>query len=124
MAHNLKKLGLFFDDENFGGIARQLLNNIAPQISKYGASYSNWATLMLNEVFGLYELAITGENFEETRRNFEKNYVPNKIILGGKKGILPLLQGRFAKETRLFVCRDKTCGLPVNDIENALKQIK
>ncbi len=124
MAHNLKKLGLFFDDENFGSIALQLLNNIAPQIEKYGSSYSNWAALMLNEVFGLYELAITGENFEETRRNFEKNYVPNKIILGGKKGILPLLQGRFAKETRLFVCRDKTCGLPVNDIENALKQIK
>ena len=124
MAHNLKKLGLFFGDENFGSIALQLLKNIAPQIAKYGSSYSNWAALMLNEVFGLYELAITGENFEETRRNFEKNYVPNKIILGGKKGILPLLQGRFAKETRLFVCRDKTCGLPVNDIENALKQIK
>ena len=124
MAHNLKKLGLFFDDENLGSIALQLLNNIAPQIAKYGSSYSNWAALMLNEVFGLFELAITGENFEETRRKFEKNYVPNKIILGGKKGILPLLQGRFAKETRLFVCRDKTCGLPVNDIENALKQIK
>ena len=124
MAHNLKKLGLFFDDENFGSIALQLLNNIAPQIAKYGSSYSNWAALMLNEVFGLFELAITGENFEETRRKFEKNYVPNKIILGGKKGILPLLQGRFAKETRLFICRDKTCGLPVSRVEEALKQIQ
>ena len=113
MAHNLKKLGLFFDDENFGSIALQLLNNIAPQIAKYGSSYSNWAALMLNEVFGLFELAITGENFEETRRKFEKNYVPNKIILGGKKGILPLLQGRFAKETR-----------PVSRVEEALKQIQ
>ena len=124
MAHNLKKLGLFFGDENFGSIALQLLKNIAPQIAKYGSSYSNWAALMLNEVFGLYELAITGENFEETRRNFEKNYVPNKIILGGKKGILPLLQGRFARETRLFICRDKTCGLPVTRVEEALEQIQ
>ena len=124
MAHNLKKLGLFFDDENLGSIALQLLNNIAPQIAKYGSSYSNWAALMLNEVFGLFELAITGENFEETRRKFEKNYVPNKIILGGKKGILPLLQGRFARETRLFICRDKTCGLPVTRVEEALEQIQ
>jgi hypothetical protein len=43
--------------------------------------------------------------------------------LGGKQGSLPLLQGRFADETRIFVCKDKTCGLPATNIEEALKQI-
>ena len=124
MANNLRKLSLFFDDENLGNIALQMLNNIAPQIAKYGSSYSNWAGLMLNEVVGLYEVAITGENFETVQAQFEKNYIPNKIILGGKKGILPLLQGRFARDTRIFVCRDKTCGIPVFNIEDALRQIK
>jgi len=123
MGHNLKKLGLFFDEERYVAIASQMLNNIAPQIAKYGSSFSNWASLMLNEVFGLYEVAITGNEHQRMRAGFEKNYVPNKIMLGGKQGSLPLLQGRLADETRIFVCRDKTCGLPATNIEEALKQI-
>jgi len=123
MAINLKKLSLFFDEPSYQELAAQLLKNIESQIAKYGSSYSNWASLMLFEVFGTYEVAITGNNFEELRQKFEKNYVPNKIILGGKKGILPLLQGRLSDETRIFVCRDKTCGLPVADINEALQQI-
>ena len=123
MGNNLKKLGLFFDDERYPAIASQMLNNIAPQIARYGSSFSNWATLMLNEVFGLNEVAITGNDFEQMRAGFEKNYVPNKIMLGGKQGSLPLLQGRFAGETRIFICKDKTCGLPANNIEEAIKQI-
>jgi hypothetical protein len=78
---------------------------------------------MLNDVFGLNEVAITGNDYEQMRAGFEKNYVPNKIMLGGKQGSLPLLQGRFADETRIFVCKDKTCGLPATNIEEALKQI-
>jgi hypothetical protein len=79
--------------------------------------------LLLNDVFGLYEVAITGNGAEAMRIDFEKNYVPNKIILGGKKGSLPLLHGRLAEATRIYVCRDKTCGLPAENIEGALKQI-
>jgi uncharacterized protein YyaL (SSP411 family) len=123
MAHNLKKLGLLFDDDIYSSISTQLLGNVAPQIPQYGSSYSNWAMLLLNEVFGLYEVAITGNDFELTRADFEKNYVPNKIILGGTKGSLPLLHGRLAEATRIYVCRDKTCGLPAENIEAALKQI-
>jgi len=123
MANNLQKLGLFFDETSYSQMAAQLLANIAPQIARYGSSYSNWAMLMLNGVFGLYEVVITGDEYEQTRAETEKNYIPNKIILGGKKGSLPLLQGRFAENTRIFVCKDKTCGLPAENIYDALKQI-
>ncbi|HZX59007.1 MAG TPA: thioredoxin domain-containing protein [Mucilaginibacter sp.] len=123
MAHNLKKLGLLFDEERYIDISAQLLRNVIKQIVQYGSSYSNWAMLLLNDVFGLYEVAITGNGAEAMRIDFEKNYVPNKIILGGKKGSLPLLHGRLAEATRIYVCRDKTCGLPAENIEGALKQI-
>lgn len=123
MAYNLKKLGLFFGDEEYSDISAQLLRNVAPHIAKYGSAYSNWASLMLDEVFGTYEVAITGENAENFRIEMEKNYIPNKIILGGTAGSLPLLQNRFSDITRIFICRDKTCGLPVTDITDALKQI-
>ncbi|HTE02233.1 MAG TPA: thioredoxin domain-containing protein [Mucilaginibacter sp.] len=123
MAHNLKKLGLLFDDERYQAISSQLLRNVAGQIAKYGSSYSNWCMLLLNEVFGVNEVAITGEEAEGKRIEIEKNYIPNKIILGGKKGSLPLLLDKFAATTRIYVCKDKTCGLPAENIEDALKQI-
>jgi uncharacterized protein YyaL (SSP411 family) len=123
MAHNLKKLGLLFDDERYLEISAQLLRNVVGQIAKYGSSYSNWCMLLLNEVFGVNEIAITGEKAEEKRIGLEKNYIPNKIILGGKKGSLPLLLDKFAAVTRIYVCKDKTCGLPAENIEDALKQI-
>ena len=123
MAHNLKKLGLLFGDEKYEGISSQLLRNVAYMIQKYGSSYSNWAALMLNEVFGTYEVAVTGENSEQLRHELEKTYLPNKIILGGKKGSLPLLADKFDGTTRIFVCKDKTCGLPALTVADALKQI-
>lgn len=123
MAYNLKKLSLFYADNEYADIAAQLLRNVAPHMAKYGSAYSNWASLMLDEVFGTYEVAVTGENYEAFRTELEKNYIPNKIILGGTKGSLPLLQERFGDTTRIFVCRDKTCSLPVDNITGALKQI-
>jgi uncharacterized protein YyaL (SSP411 family) len=123
MAHNLKKLGLFFDNEDYLEISAQLLRNIVPHLAKYSTAYSNWTMLLLNEVFGTYEIAITGNNAETFRTEIEQIYIPNKIILGGKDGSLPLLTEKFDKDTRIFICRDKTCGLPAYNITDALKQI-
>jgi uncharacterized protein len=123
MANNLKKLGLLFDNEQYLEISAQLLRNVVPQIAKYGSSYSNWCMLLLDEVFGINEIAVTGDDAEQFRIGLEKTYIPNKIILGGKKGSLPLLLDKFAATTRIFICKDKTCGLPSENIEEALKQI-
>ncbi|MBD1391475.1 thioredoxin domain-containing protein [Mucilaginibacter glaciei] len=123
MARNLRKLGLFFDNEGYLEVSAQLLRNIVSHLAKYGSAYSNWTILLLEEVFGTYEIAITGSNAETYRREMEQNYTPNKIILGGENGSLPLLAERFADETRVFVCRDRTCGLPACNIAEALKQI-
>ena len=89
----------------------------------YGSGYSNWAMLLLNEVFGIYEIAITGKESEAKRAELEKHYIPNKILLGGREGSLPLLQDKWGDRTRIFVCQNRTCQLPVENIDDALKQI-
>jgi len=124
MARNLKKLGLLFDDQSYLDISAQLLRNIMPHVAKYPSAYSNWVTLLLEEIFGTYEVAVTGAEAEKTRAEMEKNYIPNKIILGGNKGSLPLLQNRFGAVTQIFICKDKTCGLPALTVNEALKQIQ
>ena len=123
MARNLKKLGLLFDDAEYLEISAQLLRNIMPHMAKYGSAYSNWAMLLLDEVFGVYEVAVTGVNYETIRIEIENNYIPNKIILGGTKGSLPLLMDKFGDKTQVFICKDKTCSLPVYNTVDALKQI-
>jgi uncharacterized protein YyaL (SSP411 family) len=123
MARNLKKLGLLFDEESYNELSAQLLRNIFPLITKYGSSYSNWATLLQEEVFGLYEMAFAGPNASIRRKEMEQNYIPNKIMLGGTTENLPLLQGRMGAQTRIYVCKDRTCGLPVDQVSEALKQI-
>jgi len=123
MARNLKKIGLLFDNEEYHQISAQLLRNVMPHIARYGSSYSNWCMLLLDEVFGTYEVAITGENYDALRIEIENKYIPNKIILGGKKGSLPLLQEKFTSETQIFICKDKTCSLPVYNSIDAVKQI-
>jgi uncharacterized protein YyaL (SSP411 family) len=123
MARNLKKLGLLFDKNEYLQISAQQLRNIMPHIAKYGSAYSNWGMLLLDEVFGTYEVAIVGADAATFRIEMEKNYIPNKIILGGTKGSLPLLRDKFSDKTQLFICKDKTCGLPAANIAEALKQI-
>jgi uncharacterized protein YyaL (SSP411 family) len=123
MARNLKKLGMLFENQQYEAISAQLLRNVMPYMVKYGSSYSNWALLLLEEITGLYEVAITGNEAQETRKEFERHYIPHKIMLGGTQENLPLLQNRTAAQTRIFICKDKTCGLPAYSVTEALKQI-
>ncbi|GAB3925678.1 thioredoxin domain-containing protein [Mucilaginibacter myungsuensis] len=123
MARNLKKLSLVFEDERYEQIAAQQLRNIFTLIAKYGSSYSNWAILLQEEIFGLAEVAVTGPEFQDIRWELEQTYAPNKIILGGTAENLPLLQNRVGERTLIYVCKNKTCGLPVDNVADALKQI-
>ena len=123
MAHNLFKMGHLYDQKEYLNISSQMLRNVHSQIKTYGSGYSNWASLLLYHVFGVYEIAITGITAEEKRMELEKYYIPNKILLGGSSGTLPLLKDKWASETKIYVCQSKTCLLPVIEVIDAIKQI-
>ncbi|WP_207428855.1 thioredoxin domain-containing protein [Pedobacter sp. SYSU D00535] len=124
MAINLYKLGHFFDNEAYLDQAREMLSCVFTSIKTYGSAYSNWCTLLLYEVFGLLEVAITGAETEALRTELEKYFVPNKITLGGSPGTLPLLQDKWTDKTTIYVCKNRTCGLPVHTVADALLQLK
>lgn len=123
MAHNLFKLGHFYDQDEYLNISGQMLRNVHSQIKTYGSGYSNWASLLLFHVFGMFEIAITGISSEEKRMELEKHYIPNKILLGGSSGTLPLLKDKWAAETKIYVCQNRTCLLPFIEVIDAIKQI-
>ncbi|WP_316810799.1 thioredoxin domain-containing protein [Pedobacter heparinus] len=123
MAQNLHKLGLFFDEDTYILKAESMLAAVHSQIKTYGSAYSNWAIQLLNEVFGLNEIALTGKTVDKIKMELNTHYIPNKITLGGTKSGLPLLKDKQSIETKIYICRNKVCQLPVATVDEALKLI-
>ncbi|UKT62287.1 thioredoxin domain-containing protein [Pedobacter mucosus] len=124
MAQNLEKLGLLFDEQNYSDKAAEMLAAVHPKIQTYGSAYSNWAIQVLNNVYGINEIAITGEETDLIKLELSNYYIPNKITLGGTKSNLPLLKGKQSQETKVYICRNKVCQLPVNSVEEALEYLQ
>ncbi len=124
MAQNLQKLGLLFDEEIFSERASAMLKAVLPRIKAYGSAYANWSIQLLNEVYGINEIAIVGIDYQVVRNQMNSFYIPNKVLLGGIKSKLPLLEGKQSNETKIFICKNKTCQLPVSTVAEAMKLIK
>ena len=123
MAQNLQKLGLYYDHEMYRNLAVEMLSSVLPRIKAYGSAYSNWSIQLLNEFFGINEVAILGEAFEIEKIKLHQLYIPNKITLGGTKNELPLLKDKQSQQTKIYICRNKTCQRPVSTMDEAIKFI-
>lgn len=126
MAKNLFLLGKYFYDENYLVLAKQMLSNIKQDMISHPAYYSNWASLALWLLHDPFEIAIVGEDAEKLNREFNKNFLPHALLLGGNnEGNLPLLKNKLLEgETLIYVCQNKTCKLPARTVEHALQQMK
>lgn len=124
MAWNLFRLGHLFFHEPYLEMSERMLNNVARDMEGYPSGYSNWAQLMMAHTQAYHEIAITGPEFMSKRLEFGKHFIPNRVFLGGTSGELPLLEGKFFDETTIFVCKERTCQLPVNTVSEALLQLR
>ena len=115
---------MFFDEETYTERASAMLKAVQPRIKSYGSAYSNWSIQLLNEVYGINEVAIAGNDFRIVKEELDKLYIPNKITLAGTKSNLPLLKHKQSEQTKIYICRNKTCQLPVGTIDEALRHIK
>ncbi len=126
MANDLFVLGTHLDSKTYVGISLQMLRNIQDQISSYGPGYSNWALLLMKQVFTYYEVAFSGKAALTLKKEFNKQYVPNKLMCGSTApSDLPLLSNKFSnQETRIYVCIGKACKMPVNNVDAAIALIR
>lgn len=124
MANNLFKLSQYFSNQYYLKVSRQMLNNVLENALQYGSGYANWLNLMCNFIGNFYEIAVSGPQAFEKIKEFNKHYIPNKIIAGSiKKSNLPILQDRFNDKTFVYVCEEGACQLPKEEVKDALKQI-
>jgi hypothetical protein len=126
MAHVLHTLGTYYDRRDLLDRSLTMLNNMKAKIPEYGGGYSNWANLMLHEVYPYYEIAILGTNPSKEVRGFSEEYIPNKLYMGAEndKSKLPLLEFKFVEgEQMIYVCVEKSCKIPVSSVEEAMGQL-
>lgn len=122
MAKVLFQLGTLLDRSEWRERAEEMLKIIQSDLT-FGQNHSNWSTLALWMSEPYYEVAITGPEFLTVSRSMDSSYLPQVILLGGTEGSIPLLEGKFFDETTIFVCQNKTCQLPVNEVSEALEQM-
>ncbi|MCL7988901.1 thioredoxin domain-containing protein [Sphingobacterium sp. lm-10] len=123
MVRQLFKLGLLYDKQEWTDIAEQLFANVFPYIKRYGSAYSNWAIQLAELVYGTNEIALTGKDAADWRRQLDQHYIPNKLTLGGTKSTLPLLSNRQGLESKAYLCRNSTCSLPQDSVKSILELI-
>jgi hypothetical protein len=126
MAKNLLILSLYFEKNDYENKSVQMVKNIIEDAKPNLGYYSNWAQALALQVFSPFEIAIVGNDWKAKLTQFQKHYLPNSIYLGGStEGSFSLLQDKLmAGKTMIYVCKNKTCKMPVDQVENALSQIR
>ncbi|MFT6001166.1 MAG: hypothetical protein ACI81P_003635 [Neolewinella sp.] len=127
MGRVLHQLGTLTADEEMRERAQAMLALIQPKLAERGPRfYANWARLYLEIMQPTYEVAILGADAGAKRDLMSKAYLPDALLLGGtKEGNLELLTNKLNPETTtIYVCLEKVCQLPVEEVEKALAQMR
>lgn len=126
MAHNLYTLGKMLDRDDYLEIADHMLSKMTKLLLADVQWVTNWAALYCQRAVPTAEIAIVGADADAMRRDFDRFFIPNKIVMGtSTSSTLPLLLNRteINAKTAIYVCFDKTCQLPVTKVEEALDQL-
>ena len=107
-------------------MAGKMLSNVYSNLINSSVHFANWAKLYTLFLSTPFEVAILGEKCMEFSKKLHEQFFPNIILTGGKEeGKLTLLQHKFVKnQTSIYICKDKTCRLPMNDLDAALNILK
>ena len=127
MAGNLFYLAKIFDNTDWQRLAWNIAGALKTAIMKYPASFGNWASVVLMQVYGVNEVVISGPEHKQICSELLIHYLPNKVLQSSHSANneYPLLLGKNnAFETLIYLCKDYICGPPLKTIEELLAMWK
>lgn len=120
MAETLWKFYKLNGDIDCKDKAEKMLGNMKENMLKYPAWNSAWASLALKFHFSQYEIVLTGKDALTFLPQIAGEYRPDCLIAGStQEDSLPIVKGRVGDITRIYVCKDNTCLLPVKSWSEA-----
>ena len=125
MAKNLLLLSKYFDKNEYEQMSLTQLNNVLENAIKTPLYYSNWLIVLDMHLHLNAELVIIGKKAVEFTKVINANLLPNVLITGScKESQLPLCIDRYNSDKTLFyLCHNKSCELPEEDIQAVLKKL-
>ena len=125
IAKSLFLVGSYLDNAKYVKRAEQMLLNVKDRVRKSVAYHSNWGQLYFWFANSPIEIVIMGKDASKEKEKIEKLFLPNVLISGcNTKSDLPLLKNRYVKgQTTFYLCKNKTCKLPVTNTNDLLKQL-
>ncbi len=110
MIHNLQRLGVLFDSDNYRQMATKALLSLAKTMQQQPTAFGRWLNALFLEIYPLSTLTIGQEESQKLMPQIQQKLLFNtfvKIDSKNSKGIL--------------VCKDASCALPVDTLAEALK---
>nr|WP_319509754.1 thioredoxin domain-containing protein [uncultured Draconibacterium sp.] len=125
MANNLHRLYLMHGKPEFLETAKKMLQYITPHFTNYPMAYANWGTLLLKLTAPYFEVAVCGINSRLLIDKLQKGFYPHVLwTFAEQESEVALLKDRFDQSRDLiYVCKNGTCNLPVEDVNEAAKKL-
>jgi uncharacterized protein YyaL (SSP411 family) len=126
MARNLLLLADYFEKSEWQALANTMITSLAGLVSSEPSYTSSWGMALLESVHGFEEIALSGKDCLPLRQEFGDHHLPFAAFAGSTTySSLPLLENRAPKgnDTLIYVCRNRTCRLPVKNVKAALNEI-
>jgi uncharacterized protein YyaL (SSP411 family) len=122
----LNTLGALYADSTYTSKALTMFGSVFERIKKEPRYYIQWCSLAALLSSKSYEIAIVGKDAIKKNKELQLVFLPTSIILGSvKEEYLPLLQFKsVAGKTLIYVCTDKVCKRPEEQVTKALLQVK
>jgi len=121
----LYQLGHYFADDRWLEMSLMLCLIVQDPAKKHAPYYSNWGNTILSHTHAGIEVAIIGELELKDLLKFYK--IPGLILMkkNTENSKIPLLQDKpHNGALAIYLCQNKTCGLPINSVEEALQKIR
>jgi uncharacterized protein YyaL (SSP411 family) len=126
MATVLYSLGILYNRSDYIDLSQVMLNAMSRKMKVYPVNHTTWLTLAGTFANGSLEVAVMGKDAIGVNRNLQKNYLPDCIVMGETdEENLPLLENKLVdNKTLIYVCNNKVCKKPEEEVSQALIQIK
>ncbi|MFM7509187.1 MAG: thioredoxin domain-containing protein [Actinomycetota bacterium] len=111
-------------ETRYGEMARSLLRSLGPLAARHPTGFGMLLWAVELDAVGITEVVITGER-PDLVAAVHRRFLPTVVLAAGERSDDPLWEGRdeTGSDGRAYVCRNRACRSPVDDVEGLLAEL-
>ncbi len=118
-------LGRIFDEPIWMDQAYKMLASMHAMLIQYPSSFGYWAQSFFQIAYGLTEVVGIGNDVNKKLTPILNKFLPHVLPLWLKQAEsqFPLSRDKKVIDNQYFICKNKTCSIPTDDLEGILANI-